>query len=72
MPSVQTLEQYLFLLEFWRNQKEHYLRTPVDFYTQSYISARIAEADQHIAELQVLIQEQIIVWAGRRPPPPQQ
>ena len=72
MPSVNLLEQLLTFLDFWQTLKQHYLNTPVDLYTQQYISERLAECDQRIAEIQVLINENLVAWAARRPQPPQQ
>ena len=72
MPSVNALEQYLFLLQFWQSQREYYRNTRVDQYTRQYIAEQLAECEQRIADLQTLTHEQIIAWAARRPPPPQQ
>ena len=57
MPSVNALEQILSYLEFWQHQKQYYFNTHVDFYTQQYIAKRIAECDQRLAKLQLLINE---------------
>ena len=72
MPSVNLLEQLLTYQQFWEHQRRYYLNTPVDVCTQQYISERTAECDQRLEEPQVLINEQLVAWAARRPPPPQQ
>ena len=72
MPTVDALEQYLWLLESWETKREQYRNLPVNPYTYQYITERLAESEQRIADLQILIQEHLVAWAARRPPPPPQ
>ena len=72
MPSVDLLGSLLSAQRFWIQQKQFYLSLPSDRYTQQFISERLATCEQYLQEIQVQINEHLVVWAARRPPPPQQ